>query len=249
MALRFLKWKKINLEIRSVCFEVAGFSLLPYPSRPWVELREGSHAGNRRSLLSADMCAMIHLDRVLPAVGRVCAPNTAVVAKQGARQVACVAKLRRQNPHAVADVGLDVEQIARRTSPFSGVEWHHLHQAAGTDTTRRRRLETRILGEQHTDEEHRSEIRAPTFADQRGRDALRSRAIGGVSRQHACDARDVRISNRVPVGKHAPLAFDRFSEHKVENFGECRLASDDDCALQADGIADVVGRRPETGTW
>src|SRR6266576_1920349 len=72
--------------------------------------------------------------RIAAAIRRLRAVNTTIVAEQRSRQITRVPEIIRKDPHSVADVRFDVEQVIRRAAPVSRVEWHHLHQPprAGT---------------------------------------------------------------------------------------------------------------------
>src|SRR5687768_1698006 len=178
-----------------------------------------------------------NLHRVAPAVGCIRAANAAVIAKQRLRQRFRPAEVVGHYRDAMADVGLDVEQIRRSAAPFPCVKRHHLHEAPCSDEARRSGIEPRILSEEHADQQGRSNLPAPAFLDECGSDAIYPGLIRRVLAEDCCHVRLITCFRKLSrSGAPRKLRGRRtLPQNYVEDLGYRRTLCGDDYGLERTG--------------
>lgn len=123
-------------------------------------------------------------------------------------------KIVGENRDTVADVRLDIEEIARPAAPFPGVKRHHLHETSRSHRARRAGIEPGILGEDNAHQQRRLHVSAASLLHKGSSNSMNEGSIGIVPAEYASDVRFVTalrefVSAQATVGelrRRGPLA-------------------------------------------
>ncbi len=126
----------------------------------------------------------------------------------------------------MADIRVDVEQIAGLAAPLARVERHYLHQAPGAHEARSAGVEPRVLRQQNTHQKSRPDVAPPAFPHDRARNPVRPASVPGVPAQY--------LSELAFVASHWMRARCRrfyrlgpVAQYEVDDFRDRGLARDD----------------------